>query len=417
MTKVSNLWTQWEHRKFGIMLSTYFFGVFNDNYFRQTVLLLAVTTRHKELQGAAILVFTLPFVLFAAWAGWASDRFPRRYVMISSKLFELVAMCLAGVGLLTMNWFFLLATLFLMGFQSSFFGPSMSGMIPQLFEADKVFKANAILRMSNTLAILGGIALGGIILDVPGKWLNIPVGYFATGCIVITFSILGFSLSFGIPKYPAADGHRIFPKSGPLYSIQLLFQTRKDPLLWASIWGKSFFWFLGSLQVMVINSLGVQQFGFSKTMTSGLLVLLLIGMVLGSIGCAKTSGKEKWYSVLLPSMGMITGLLLIVSTTPFFSGGPRNIILVAAFIGLGISGAFFSIPLTAFIQLRAAKHERGSIIAASGFLDFCGILISTPVYNLITALELRPTENFAFMAVLCLLVIPFIHRAFTRNMK
>ena len=68
---------------FVAMGATYFFGVFNDNFFKQAVLLLAVTAGLSGLQGQATMLFSLPFILFSAHGGWLADRFPKRQVIIS----------------------------------------------------------------------------------------------------------------------------------------------------------------------------------------------------------------------------------------------------------------------------------------------------------------------------------------------
>ena len=61
--------------KFIAMAVTYFLGVFNDNFFKQAALLLAIAAGLSKLQGDATLYFSLPFVLFSAYAGWLADRF------------------------------------------------------------------------------------------------------------------------------------------------------------------------------------------------------------------------------------------------------------------------------------------------------------------------------------------------------
>jgi len=51
-------------RKFAAMAATYFSGVLNDNFFRQSAMLIAVTVGLTRLQGFAMVVFTLPYEHF-----------------------------------------------------------------------------------------------------------------------------------------------------------------------------------------------------------------------------------------------------------------------------------------------------------------------------------------------------------------
>ena len=57
------------------MVTTYSLGVFNDNFFKQAAMLLAVAAGKSELQGTAAILFSLPFILFSAPAGWLADKF------------------------------------------------------------------------------------------------------------------------------------------------------------------------------------------------------------------------------------------------------------------------------------------------------------------------------------------------------
>jgi MFS family permease len=78
--------------KFAAMAATYFLGAFNDNFYKQAMMLIAIASGKPEFQGYAAVVFTLPFVIFAAPAGWMADRFSKRKVVIWSKVLELAAM-------------------------------------------------------------------------------------------------------------------------------------------------------------------------------------------------------------------------------------------------------------------------------------------------------------------------------------
>ena len=50
--------------------TSYALGTFNDNFFKQAGLLLAVTTGNAVFQSQVTFLFALPFVLFSAWSGW-----------------------------------------------------------------------------------------------------------------------------------------------------------------------------------------------------------------------------------------------------------------------------------------------------------------------------------------------------------
>ena len=85
--------------KFACIASAYGLGVFNDNFFKQAALVLFVAAGRNDMQGYALTVFTLPFILFAAPAGWCADRFMISHVVISGKWLALGAMLIGAVGI------------------------------------------------------------------------------------------------------------------------------------------------------------------------------------------------------------------------------------------------------------------------------------------------------------------------------
>jgi len=70
-------------RGFWGMTVTQFLGAFNDNLFKQMILLLCIAfeDRHPQSggqQAIAAAMFALPFVLFSGFAGYLSDRLSKR---------------------------------------------------------------------------------------------------------------------------------------------------------------------------------------------------------------------------------------------------------------------------------------------------------------------------------------------------
>src|SRR5262245_5292533 len=77
-------------RSFWGMTATQFLGAFNDNLFKQLMLLLAIpvgaaASKKADEQGLAMMVFSLPFVLFSGYAGYLSDRYSKRTVIVVCK--------------------------------------------------------------------------------------------------------------------------------------------------------------------------------------------------------------------------------------------------------------------------------------------------------------------------------------------
>jgi acyl-[acyl-carrier-protein]-phospholipid O-acyltransferase/long-chain-fatty-acid--[acyl-carrier-protein] ligase len=387
-------------RKFAAMAATYFAGVLNDNFFRQSALLMAVTAGKQHLQGYATFVFTLPFILFAAPAGFCADRFPKRYIVITSKVLELVAMIFAGLGIYYLNWGLIMVTLFIMGLQSTLFGPSLNGSIPELYPAEYVVKANAIIRMVSTGAILIGIAVAGFVLDKEEMLGAVPLGRVVAATMVVGMSVIGVIVSFGVPRYPAASPDAKFPWRGPLDSVRTLWGLRVYSLLAITIGTKAFIWFIGSLEVQVINLLGVSQFGLSKTLTSWLIIVQLVGIAAGSILSARLAKGQRWYRVLGPAAIVMAVGLFVVALVPHLPASVRPGVLIATLGLAGMAGGVLLIPLASYVQVRPAAERKGRVIAAASFADFTGILLSGAVFYLLVKVGVLPSNCFAVMGIM-----------------
>ena len=390
--------------KFTAMGATYFAGVLNDNFFRQSALLIAVTAGKSHLQGYATVIFTLPFILFAAPAGFCADRFSKRSIVITSKVLELTAMIFAAVGIYYLNWTLILITLFIMGLQSTLFGPSLNGTIPELYPAEYVVKANAIIRMLSTGAILAGIAVAGVVLDSEGAVGEVPLGRVLVASSLVVMAVIGLIVSFGIPKFPAASPKARFPWSGPLNSLITLYKVRSDSLLAVAIPAKAFFWFLGSLQILVINKLGIEQFGLTRTLTSALIVVELMGIAIGSLLSSYLAKGRRWYRVLAPAAVTMAVCMFIVAAVPHLPNFIRNWTVIGTLGMLGVAGGIYSVPLASFVQVRPSADVKGRIIAASMFADFTGILISGLVFYLLNALKIKPSNCFALKGAMVAVV-------------
>lgn len=390
------------------MGTTYFLGAFNDNFYKQAALLLAVSMGRQELQGTGTALFALPFILCAAWAGWLADRFCKKHVVVFSKSLELCATLTGALGILLVDWTLVLSMIFLMGLQSTIFGPSLNGSVPELFEDRDVPRANAVLKLYTTLAILLGMALGGAALDQ--QWLDIsrwfgpevPFGRLLVGCGAVAASCAGLLASLGMRRLPAAGTAEPFPWAGPLKSLRETRMAGRDPLLALAFAGNGFFYGMASLAVLVINSLGVVELGLSKTLTGLLSVAMMLGICAGSFVAARISSVRRWAHIPAPAclcMGLALGA---AAAAPVVPEGVRYIALFGVLALAGLAGGIFLIPIASFIQVRPAPSDKGKVIAAASFVAFVAIFLAGQVFDLLL-LALSPAGMMAGCGVVTVL--------------
>ena len=195
-------------RRFLPLFLTQFLGAFNDNFFKSALAML-ITFRLADGAGldsrimvnVAAGVFILPFFLFSAPASDLADRYDRAYLMRLVKFAEVVIMGMAAVGFQLQNIWLLLAVLFLMGAQSTFFSPAKFSILPQHLEEDELIAGNGLIQTGTYLAILTGTIFGGLLILTSGGLLRVGAG-------VVAVAAAGWWTSLYIPPTRPIDPHR-----------------------------------------------------------------------------------------------------------------------------------------------------------------------------------------------------------------
>jgi acyl-[acyl-carrier-protein]-phospholipid O-acyltransferase/long-chain-fatty-acid--[acyl-carrier-protein] ligase len=310
-----------------------------------------------------------------------------------------------AVGILTGHLWLMIGMVGLMGIQSTFFSPALNGSIPELYPATHVTQANAVLRMIVSIAILVGIALSGFVLDLQGSAvLGAPHGRAMVGFAVILFAVAGLLVSFGIPSRPAADPERPFPWTGPLDTFRELGDVWKDHQLGRILIADVFIWSAGVFQLLVINTLGKEQFHLGDARTSLLVASQLLGLAFGGLLSAKFARGPRWYRVLLPA-GFVMGLVMAaIGLVPLAHASIQVPLLYGLIALAGAAGGLFMIPCESFLQIRPAPERKGAVWASANFAAFAGMSVMSLAYTLIPTLSaITPTSAYGGLGVASIL--------------
>lgn len=191
-------------RKFLPYFITQFFGAFNDNIFKNVLLLFVAFAGSSALPVSSNLfinlaagLFILPFFLFSASAGVLADKYEKSWFIRKVKLFEIGIMLLGAVGFITESYGVLLLLLFLMGTQSAFFGPVKYALLPQQLNEKELVPGNALVEAGTFIAILIGTLGAGLIASADNA------KYLAAFCVVI-FALLATYQAVQFPLLPLA---------------------------------------------------------------------------------------------------------------------------------------------------------------------------------------------------------------------
>ncbi|MEX2287449.1 MAG: acyl-[ACP]--phospholipid O-acyltransferase [Planctomycetaceae bacterium] len=372
-------------RSFLGLLATQFLGAMNDNLLRWLVVLIAkpmIGTSQALPLGLAC--FTLPYLLLASPAGFLADRFSKRTVIVGCKVAEIAIMALGIVAILMGNVWSLFIVVALMGSQSALFGPSKFGSIPEILRPEKLSKGNGLMGLITVVASAAGSVGGYWLYSLTTPSLDHPAGLASLAPAAITLigvAIVGWVTSLMIAPLPAADPSRPMP-GNPIAEIRTsLALLGRNRSLFLTALGIAFFWFLGSLAQMNIDSFGNDELSLDHQEIGLLLGILVLGAGCGSVLAGLWSGDRVELGIVpLGAAGIsISSLCLwlagasINPSVPSTSESAYLVSCVLLFL-LGISAGLFNIPLEAFLQHRSDHKTRGTILAASNFVSFAFML-------------------------------------------
>ena len=388
--------TSWR-RGFWSLIATQFQGAFNENALKFFVIFLALsknpTQDQKDLWVLLIgFLFAAPFVLFSMTGGFLADRFSKRQVTIATKVFDLGVMLFATLAFTRDTVTLSFAAVFLASTQAALFGPSKYGLLPELLPPKRLSWGNGVLELTTFAAIIAG-AVGGPILAQRFHGNEATAGLIFAGC-----ALAGLAASFGIAKVPAADTTRRFRLNvfGELLEQWRL--VRPDRVLFLSVAGNTYFWFLGALLQFVIVFYGTEVLHIDESHSGYLQAALAIGIGIGSYAAGTLSGGKIEYGLIpLGAVGMsAAGLALALHGLSF-----QTVLWLLA--ALGFAGGFFVVPVNALIQHRPLEEKKGGVIALSAFLSFVGIGVASAIYSGGTHyLHITPPQFFFWTAILSL---------------
>ena len=407
-------------------VTTQFLGAFNDNLFKQLLLLLAVPAviegvkpEGPDLQGIATIVFGLPFVVFGGLAGYIADRYSKRRVIVLSKVAEIVVMLLGLVAFLATPWigfYGLWGVLFLMGLQSTFFGPGKYGILPEMLRPNQLARANGIVLMTTFIAIIFGTSMAGWLKDrvvSPDVPLMIAAQHLWIGSLVcIGIAVLGTAASFLVrPVQAAAPGLSLqWAYLGiPTPIVTLL--KRDRPLLLA-LAASCVFWLIAGLTIQAVNSLCKVQLQMTDTKTSLMVALISIGIAVGGALAGYLTRGGDGRDVMLAGMwGVVVWCALLAITLPG-TGHLLGVVGTApVLVLLGTAAAMFAIPIQVFLQSRPPDELKGRMIAVMNQANFLAIVFSGIFYMAIdvgiTSMGWPRSVIFAAMTILFLPVAAF----------
>ena len=407
-------------QKFLPYFVTQFFGAFNDNIFKNVLLLFVAFAGSSALPISSNLfinlaagLFILPFFLFSASAGVLADKYEKSWFIRKVKLFEIGIMLLGAIGFITESYGVLLLLLFLMGTQSAFFGPVKYALLPQQLNEKELVPGNALVEAGTFIAILVGTLGAGLIASADNA------KYLAAFCVVI-FAVLGYLSSRFIP-FASAGAPDIQFKWQPYKQTKLTLSIAKsDRIVFQCIMAISWFWFLGAAYLTQFPNFTKIYLNGTESAVSFLLALFSVGIAVGSMACNWLSNHRIEVGIVpIGALGITIFGFLMATSIP--TDLPRfhtfaEFVSYEAFWSLffyllmiGVSGGLFIVPLYALMQHRAKETERAQVIAGLNIFNSL-FMVGSAVLGIVclSVLEMSIPQLFALLAILNFLVATYI---------
>lgn len=416
-------------RRFLPFFTTFSFGAFNDNMFRNAlVIMISYQMDYSSTTGAALNfiamgLLMLPYFPFSAIAGQAADKVDRRKMFIATKAAELILMILTLAAFAGKNVPLLMLLLFFMGTQSAVFSPLKYSYIPQMLPHNELLRGNAYVNAGTYIAIICGSITGNILIDSPN-------GRILTGSALVLCSIIGVIAAWLIPPTPPVNPQLKLNFNCFSATASLIKNCMKNSVSKHCILGLSGFWMAGALYM-------AQLAPFCSNILNAPPVMVLFFYLLFSIGVAAGSILSNLLNRFIPAMKTVPPALIIMAAftcdiffaasciaaapdgTPFaaFLRNPTFIRIAIDLLLLAVCGGLYSVPLNALLQRSAKKDNVARIVAGnnvvnsgaialgtiavaamtkSGLISNTGVFIFIAAVNICTAIYLIPLRKIKF---------------------
>jgi acyl-[acyl-carrier-protein]-phospholipid O-acyltransferase/long-chain-fatty-acid--[acyl-carrier-protein] ligase len=426
-------------RSFWGLTITQFLGAFNDNLFKQLVLLfcidyaIAEQASDNKYQPMAMALFALPWIFFSGVAGFVSDKMSKKRGIVIFKALEIVVMSAGMLAFWSAELWPLMAVLFLMSIQSTFFGPTKYGILPELFRSRDLPNVNGLFQMTTFLAIIFGMALAGLLKEKAQLEWGGQTGLVFVSAFCIVIAIGGTISAMHVRRTPIAQPDLEFKWSSlgiDRSNWQLL---KDDQSLLGVLLVSSLFWFVGGVVQPSVNILGKVEMNLGDGRTSLISCCLGIGIAFGCVFAGRQSKQRIRFSLVTwGSIGLAISLSALVvfsyladsdlhtkieSKTwsgMIFQASPLEWLCRIVLTLVGFSAGIFIVPLQVVLQVSPPDSQKGRMIGTMNLVNWIGILLSAifvGVYDMLRAplssvlsIELRPATVFGVLAIIMIIV-------------
>jgi MFS family permease len=408
-------------RRFLPLFATQLLNAFNDNLFKNAMVLFVVysvyNSEEAEAQFSAVAsgLFILPFFILSALSGQLADMRDKAVIIRWIKAAEIGIMAVGAAGLL-MAWQGLLTdivaiplmllALFAMGVHSTFFGPIKYAILPQHLNKEEVLAGTGLVEAGTYIAILAGTILAGYI-DV--EW--------AAAGVVLT-ALVGYLTSRQVPPAPPYEHGQPLDWHLLRASISLVRNTMHQREVFYAILAISFFWTIGAVLFIQFPPLAKNVLMASKEVASLFLVVFSVGVAIGSVAInalLKGDVSARFAPISVLFMGAFVAVFWFVChewsadvhATELMNVGqflaqPLAPVVLFTLLLIAIAGGMFVVPLYAFLTTKCDPSVAARMVAANNIVNSGAMVLGSLIAAGLSAASIPLVEQLLLSAVMCL---------------
>lgn len=345
----------------------------------------------------------LPRTLFAPFAGYVADNYPKKAVVLLSQAASVLSV--GGLLLYSLSNGLPLAAIYtataLISVSSMFTSVAFSSSIANLIDPDRIQKAMGYNQSALAIATIGGPVIGGMLFGFVSMNVFLLIQVIAYALAAALEATMNFRLyTRRVETETVEDKQGVWQgmKEGAAY----LRRNRVITVIVTTAVGLNFFF---SALMIGLPFIAVQQLKVQATHFGFIEAMIALGMLLASIYFSVR--KEVKFPLQFSKRAiMIMSLLLAAVSLPLVAGlsyWGNVIYLLALMLAFGISNVFVNTPIGVMMQKDVDEEYRGRVF---GILESMAMAMMPLGYLLFGLLyDLVPAQYVLWACSLCLLIL------------
>lgn len=346
-----------------------------------------------------ITVYSLIGIFLIPVAGYLSDRYGRKKVIVPSLIIAGVGGLICGLSAIFIDhsYYFILLGRLIQGVGAAGTFPVVLPLVGDMYRNEEEVSSNlGLIETANTA--------GKVLSPIIGASLAL-LAWFVPLLAIPVFCAVSLILVMLFLKVPKDDAGEAQPIREFFASVKSIFSEKGHWMYTVFAIGCILMYILFGILFYLSNLL--EETHHASTMTTGLILAIpLLALSISSFVTGRKIGKNKRMMKWITFVGC-----LVLALAIFLTSFTQNIYLLIGAILAGGIGIGVSLPcLDTFITSGVDKSERGTVSSFYSSMRFIGVALGPPLFSVI----IKSSHQILFLTtagvavIACLLTLVFI---------